>query len=151
MKRTLMLAVAVFCVGSAAYAVTRTRGTSVFDIVEFGQAQPQPYATIAADVGAMTLTQYRSASYFPVNTSSAAVDIEIASALTASDFGAHKIFAVATGHATQALTVSADGAGVTTVVTQQGGGGTTCEDKGDYIDCFGIATDTLVCTTFCAD
>jgi hypothetical protein len=150
MKRLFAYAGLLVLVASMAVAVTRTRGTSVFDIIEFGQLQPQPYASIASTVD-LTLTQWRSASYFPVTTAGGAVDIEMAGTPAASDYGAAKIFQLATGHSSNALTVSADGAGLTTIVTQQGGAGASCEDTGDYIVCWAISGTVGVCTTYCAD
>jgi len=150
MRRTLIFAVALCFAVSAAYAVTRTRGVSVFDIVEYGQSQPQPFASTAASAD-LTLAQWRSASYFPISTASAAVDIEVSGTFAASDYGAKKTFVVATGHASQALTVSTDGAGVTTVTLADACAGASCEDVGDTIECWAYAAQAMRCITCCAD
>lgn len=95
-----------------------------------------------------TQADLQAASYWPVDTSSNAVDIDIP-LMAAGDVGRHLTFAVTTGHATQALTVT-DGSGLT-VVTQNATTGTTAEDAGDYIDCLITAAATATCVTYAAD
>lgn len=149
MKR-LTLIVLILAIGTAAYAITRQRGLAVFDLIEFAQLQPTPYASIAASAD-LTRANWRSSSYFPVTTAGAAVDIEVSGTLEASDYGARKVFMVTTGHASQALTVTTDGAGVTTVTSTDACAGASCEDAGDFIECFAYAAQAMRCVTCCAD
>lgn len=88
----------------------------------------------------------QAASFFAVDTSSNAVDVDLP-AMDAGDVGSMKKFAVTTGHVTQALTVTSGTLTVTTHNTL----GTTCEDAQDHIDCLITAAATASCDTFCAD
>ena len=106
----------------------------------------------AADVN-LSKAAIQAAAFWGVDTSSNAVDVDFGddAALDAADIGSRKIFAVTTGHATQALTVTAGASGVTTVVTHQAGPGSTCEDTGDLIECIVIGTGSATCMSYCAD
>jgi hypothetical protein len=108
-------------------------------------------ALSAADVN-LTKANIQAASWWSVDTSANAVDVDFGddAALDAQDIGSKKVFHVTTGHTTQALTVTAGAAGVTTVTTINAVG-TTCEDAGDMIECTVYATTKVTCVTFCAD
>ena len=108
-------------------------------------------STLTSAASDLTAAQFRASHVFPADTSANAVDVEISEALDALDVGMEKQFRVATGHATQALTVTADGAGVTSVVTVQQGAGATCEDANDSIRVTVRATTALLVETYCAD
>jgi hypothetical protein len=79
------------------------------------------------------------------------VDIEVSGVFEASDYGARKTFMVATGHASQALTITTDGAGATTVTSTDACAGATCEDAGDTIECWAYGAHAIRCITCCAD
>jgi len=106
----------------------------------------------AADVNLAKAT-IQGSNYFPVSTSANAVDVDFAddAALDSADIGSRWVFMVATGHATNALTVTAGASGVTTVTTLNAAAGSSCEDERDHIECIAEATTAIVCRTFCAD
>lgn len=131
-------------------------GVATFTSSVLGTATANHYrvtnsAVLSAAAVELTKANVQASSFFPVDTSTNAVDVEINAALDAADVGSEKVFVVTTGHATQALTVTADGAGVTTVVTQAATTGTTAEDAGDMIRCTVYATQAMVCVVYAAD
>lgn len=105
----------------------------------------------AADVN-LTAAAIQAASFWPVTLTANAVDVDFGddAALAAADIGSQKVFHVSTGHATQALTVTAGASGVTTITTLNTLG-TTCEDVGDMITCTVYGTTKATCVTVCAD
>jgi hypothetical protein len=99
----------------------------------------------------LTAAQFRASGVFPADTSANAVDVEISEALAAADVGVSKIFRVATGHATNALTVTADASGVTTATLIQQGAGASCEDANDFFRVTVKGTAAITVESYCAD
>lgn len=111
-------------------------------------------ATIAAAATAaavdLTPAQFRASGVFLADTTSNAIDFEVNAALDAADLGTVKHFVVSVG-GTNAITFTADGAGVTTVTTVQQGTGASCEDAGDMIRVTIVGTGIAIAETYCAD
>jgi hypothetical protein len=148
MKRFVIGAVALLSlVAGAAVAATNYGDISRFTHVQFVNG-----STFSAADPNPTKAQLQASDFFCVNTASNAVDLDFANdaALDTNDIGSAWTFMVCTGHATQALTVTAGASGVTTVTTINTSG-TTCEDEGDYIRCIARTTAKITCSTFCAD
>lgn len=145
-------AVVALSVTALAQVTKRYQGTHVFDLVQAKHIRVDNNSALsAADVN-LTKAQIQAATFFPVNTGTNAVDVDFAddAALDSADVGSIKDFVVTTGHATQALTVTAGASGVTTVTTINTIG-TTCEDEGDWIRCIVRTTAKATCMTVCAD
>lgn len=119
-------------------------------IATFPHVRAKANAALTDAAVELTKAQFQASGYFPVDTTANAVDVEIAEALDAADIGVQKIFVVTTG-GTNALTVTADGAGVTTVTTRALGAGSSCEDVNDWIRCTVIGAQVMYCESFCAD
>lgn len=106
----------------------------------------------AATAAAVDLTPalFRASGVFLADTTSNAVDFEVDGALDAADLGTVKHFIVTVG-GTNAITFTADGAGVTAVTTIQQGVGASCEDVGDMIRVTVVGTGSAIAETYCAD
>jgi hypothetical protein len=106
----------------------------------------------AATAAAVDLTPalFRASGVFLADTTANAVDFEVDGALAAADLGTVKHFIVTVG-GTNAITFSADGAGVTAVTTIQQGAGASCEDVGDTIRVTVTGTGSAIAETMCAD
>ena len=104
-------------------------------------------ATLTAANPTPTKATLQQASYFPVVTTGNAVDVDLPTMDTV-DIGRHLLFAVSTGHATQALTVTS---GVMTVVNVAATTGITAEDTGDAVDCLITTTTLAFCSKYAAD
>lgn len=95
----------------------------------------------------LTKAQMQSASYFPVDTSGGAVDIDIENSLDAIDVGRRLTFAVTTGGNGLTVTGGDSGTDDPTVVTLTGAGAAV-DAAGDYIECLVTGTSSVTCTTW---
>lgn len=137
--------------GTAAASKAAILGASKnLDTIAVANLRVTAAAALTAAQINLTPTQFRAAGYWPVDTTSNAVDVEVDGALDAADIAAVKMFAVTVG-GTNALTVTADGAGVTAVVTIQQGAGASCEDVNDWIRVTVVNTNAATVETYCAD
>lgn len=121
-------------------------------VATFPHVRTTAYSSIAATVD-LTKAQAQSAGYFPVSTASGAVIVQIGEAMDAADIGSVKTFIVTATASTNALSFTADGSGVTSVMAVQGGTGDTssCEDVGDMVRVTITATQKAIAEYFCAD
>ena len=102
--------------------------------------------TASADVSTATLHAFQ---VFLVDTTAGAVDLDFSdSALNAADIGATWKFIQTAG--TNALTITAGDAGVTTIKAVDTDGA-ACEDIGDYFTVQPYSTAAATVTSYCAD
>lgn len=136
--------------GSKALVLDSAKGIATVTTITAGNYRKAIYPSVitaSADVSTTTLRAY---SYFRVATHAGAVDLDFSdSAFVAADRGSEWIFTVE-GGGTNALTVTAGDAGVTTIKTVEPDG-TTCEDEGDSITVLLYSTGSATIIKNCAD
>jgi len=121
--------------------VTRITGGGFYD--------DSPTAkTASGDISTAELGAYQ---LFKVDTTAGAVDLDFSdSALGAALVGQEWKFLVTVG-GTNALTITAGDAGVTTFATVQAGAGASCEDAGDFFIVVPYTTTAAKAWSFCTD
>ena len=123
---------------------------SVKAVTGIGHVAPAAGATFTAADPNPSRTTLRANSYFLVDTTANAVDLDFSNDadLEAADLGKEWEFLVSAG-GTNALTVTDGASGV--LVKLQAAAGATCEDPGDRYKCRAYALEAISCTSFCAD